>query len=194
MNEAMNDAMNDASISDPFKLCPFSPSATDAELSIACTVTRQLTQLHLRYVLSGALTKLAIAPPTTPTRQHNLWSTTCFECFLGTPEASRYWEFNLSPAGPWNVYRLTDYRQGLEEESAFSQLPFQVSPSADRLELDVAIDLMALDAIAANPAQPLILGITTVVQFATGDISYWALQHCGAEADFHLRHSWTVQL
>jgi hypothetical protein len=176
-------------MSDTFKLCPFSASAADAELSIDCTVTRQLNQLHLSYVLSGVLTPLAIAPSTAPIRQHNLWSTTCFECFLSTPDTARYWEFNLSPGGHWNVYRLTDYRQGLQEELSFSQLPVHVRTSPDRLELDVSIDL---EAIAVLPTQPLILGITTVIQFTTGDISYWALQHCGAEADFHLRESWIV--
>ena len=65
-------------------------------------------------------------PADMPARRDRLWEETCFEFFLAVKNSPRYWEFNLSPAGHWNVYRFADYRQGMQEEPAFASLPFSV--------------------------------------------------------------------
>ena len=73
------------------------------------------------------------APADLPARKHGLWEETCFEFFLGVKDSPRYWEFNLSPAGHWNVYRFAGYRQGMEEETAFTALPFRDRRGSDSL-------------------------------------------------------------
>ncbi len=55
--------------------------------------------------------------------------------------STKYWEFNLSPAGDWNVYRFTDYRQGMEEETAISSLPFNLEMRSRIWQLDLKFDV-----------------------------------------------------
>ncbi|GET40715.1 DOMON-like domain-containing protein [Microseira wollei] len=126
----------------------------------------------------------------TPARQHQLWEETCFEFFLGIKNSPQYWEFNLSPAAQWNVYRFDGYRQGMQEELAFSTLPFRVDNQADSLTLCIDVDL---DKIVAEE-QLLDVAITTVIKHKNGEITYWALTHRGTEADFHLRESFIIEL
>jgi hypothetical protein len=110
-----------------FSLQPFPSTKPLPNLKIAGCIARHANQLNLRYTLFGDLTEVAIAPSSdTPMRKHELWEDTCFEFFLGIKDSQRYWEFNLSPAGHWNVYRFDGYRQGMQEETAFMRFPFSV--------------------------------------------------------------------
>ncbi|WP_199302654.1 DOMON-like domain-containing protein [Oscillatoria sp. FACHB-1406] len=118
-------------------------------------------------------------------RKNELWKTTCFEFFLGMKKSSRYWEFNLSPSGDWNVYRFEDYRHGMEEERRISRLPFEVRSRDNYVALSLEFDLAA---IVSEP-EALEIAIASVIQTQTGGVTYWALKHCGTEADFHRRDS-----
>jgi hypothetical protein len=98
-----------------FALQPF--AIAQPELEIIGTLSRHSPLLNLSYTLLGAVDAVNIpAPAQLPTRHHELWQSTCFEFFLGLQGSPQYWEFNLSPAGHWNVYRFEDYRQGMIEE------------------------------------------------------------------------------
>ncbi|MHC5731039.1 MAG: DOMON-like domain-containing protein, partial [Nostoc sp.] len=112
------------------------------------------------------------------------------EFFIGSKDSLRYWEFNLSPAGHWNVYRFDGYREGMQEETAFTILPFSVQNQADGLALALDVDLGKI--VSEN--QAIEVGITTVIKDKDGEVTYWALTHRGAEADFHLRDSFIVEL
>jgi hypothetical protein len=125
-----------------------------------------------------------------PIRQKNLWEHTCCEIFLGLPNSTQYWEFNLSPTGNWNVYHLLDYRQNLTEESAFSALPFQVSQKEDSWQLQLTVDLHKI--ISAK--QNLIVGVTAVIEDRANQLSYWALSHPGKHPDFHHRDAFILEL
>jgi hypothetical protein len=109
----------------------------------------------------------------------------------------KYWEFNLSPAGHWNIYRFDDYRQGMTEELAFKSLPFLVKVQPDSLTLSLNLDLETI----ISPTQALEASITTVIQSNINNliseqdaITYWALTHVGKEADFHQRKSFIFNL
>ncbi|MGH8001305.1 MAG: DOMON-like domain-containing protein [Brasilonema sp.] len=173
-----------------FSLQPF-PIAEIPDLKITGNITRQANQLTIDYALVGNLKEVVIATQSdTPARKHELWKDTCFEFFLGIKNSPRYWEFNLSPGGHWNVYRFDAYRQGMQEETAFRTLPFSVQRLSDSLA--VVLDLN-LDKIV--PAEQVIeLGITTVIKHRNGEVSYWALTHPGTEADFHRRDSFIITL
>jgi hypothetical protein len=172
-----------------FLLQPFSALKQSADLEIQGAIARQHNHLTLTYQLRGNLADVVIRPPSeNPSRQHNLWEETCFEFFLGMPDSLRYWEFNLSPAGHWNVYHFTDYRQGMEEETAWNSLPFRVQTEPDSLSLTLTLDLGAI-AIADHPLD---VAITTVLQHREGQRTYWALIHPGSEADFHRRDSFIL--
>ncbi|MEH2434092.1 MAG: DOMON-like domain-containing protein [Nostoc sp.] len=174
-----------------FSLQPFPSIKSLSNLKIAGNISRNGNQLVIRYMLEGYLKEIAIAPPSnTPSRKHELWEDTCFEFFVGIKDSQRYWEFNLSPAGHWNVYRFDGYRQGMQEERAFENLSFNVQNQADALILVLDVDLDKIISVK----QAIEVAITTVIKHRNDEVTYWALTHQGAEADFHLRDSFIVKL
>lgn len=186
-----------------FDLHPFSAgvreSKDDRGQTLNGSITRQANTLMIRYDLRGDLSDILLAVPSdSPTRQHNLWKDTCFEFFLAVPQSARYWEFNLSPAGHWNVYRFEDYRQGMQEELAFKSLPFKVqtqtAPTDPEVLTGVSVEI-ALELTAIVPVnQALEVAITTVLKIKQGEVTYWALTHPGPEADFHRRDSFMLNV
>lgn len=174
-----------------FSLQPFPSTKSLPNLKIVGNIARNGNKLAIRYMLEGDLKAIAIAPPSnTPLRKHKLWQDTCLEFFVGIKNSAQYWEFNLSPAGHWNVYCFDGYRQGMQEETVFENLPFNVQNQADGLILVLDVDLNKI--ILAK--QAIEVGITTVIKDRDAEVTYWALTHTGAEADFHLRDSFIVKL
>jgi hypothetical protein len=174
-----------------FSLRPFPSNKPLPNLSIAGDIARNSNKIAIRYEVTGELKEIAISPTSNATaRKHQLWEETCFEFFLGIKNSEQYWEFNLSPAGDWNVYRFERYRQGMEEEVDFKTLPFTFENQADSLKLALDVDL---DKIIAEE-QLIDVAITAVIKQKNGEVSYWALTHQGTEADFHLRESFIIEL
>ncbi|MCF4966355.1 DOMON-like domain-containing protein [Nostoc sp. CMAA1605] len=174
-----------------FSLQPFPSAELSPDLKITGNISRENNQLAITYQLTGDLKQVVIPPLVDiPNRKNELWENTCFEFFLGMQNYSRYWEFNLSPAGDWNIYRFDDYRRGMQEEIAFNQLPFIVQSQPDSLMLSLNFDLNQI----IPSAQSLEVAITTVVKQIDNHVTYWALVHKGAEADFHLRDSFIIIL
>ena len=172
-----------------FKLKPFNLSDSNSKINITGKIIRDKNKLNLLYLLQGDLSTVIIpSPADIPTRKHELWQTTCFEFFLGIGHAPKYWEFNLSPTGDWNIYRFTNYRQGMEEETAFTSLPFNVVQQLKSLNINLEINLDFI--IEQNTA--LEIGISTVIESSEGTISYWALTHPETKADFHNRDSFII--
>ncbi|MEH1783287.1 MAG: DOMON-like domain-containing protein [Nostoc sp.] len=174
-----------------FSLQPFPSTESFPNLKITGNISRNANQLTICYTLGGDLKEIAIPRPSNaPSRKYELWQDTCFEFFLGIKNSQRYWEFNLSLAGHWNVYHFDGYRQGMQEETTFEKLPFSVQNQADGLVLTLDVDLGKI--ISAE--QAIEVGITTVIKYRAGEVTYWALTHRGVEADFHLRDSFIVKL
>ena len=173
-----------------FNLVPFSLNTAPA-INISGEIERQNNQLKIEYQLTENLSQLIIPQQAhSPTRQYNLWEHTCFEFFLGLKDSTKYWEFNLSPAGHWNIFYFADYRQDIAEEIAFNSLPFQVRQQSDLLQIKLEFNL---DRIIL-PKQNLEIGITTVVEDQEQTLSYWALSHPAKEADFHHRDAFIINL
>jgi hypothetical protein len=171
-----------------FSLTDF-PNAAPAPCQVSGQIRRDGSIVYLHYELKGTRS-VRIPGPTAPDRRYDLWEATCFEWFVGVPGTIDYWEFNLAPSGQWNCFYLEDYRQGLREEGAIATLPFQVKAAADQLTLDLTLNLGIL-----IPADlPIEVAITTVVQSQSGELHYLALDHCGDQADFHLRESFQIHL
>lgn len=211
----------------PFRLIPFSgvgpgsdpyrPSLTDS-LSITGHLGVTADNLEVVYKLQGDLAKLSLPSPANQAERRDLlWQSTCLELFLAPRSSNGYWEFNLSPAGHWNVYRLEGYRQGLTSEPAYQQLPFQVkhhaqplahhlaTPPGQQLTMTLHCPLppdvrgklveTAGETVATTAGCPdLEVGITAVIEHSDGRLSYWALHHPAAEADFHHRGGFTIQV
>lgn len=172
-----------------FSLMPF--SSPQLPIMIKGSIGRLSNRFSICYSLTGALSELVIPPPADiPERKNNIWQETCFEFFLGLMDNDRYWEFNFSPSGHWNVYRFKAYREDKQEETAFTSLPFNVSSSADAFLLHLEIDLNKI--IPAG--EPLKAGIGAVLKHRGGNMTHWALAHIGQQADFHNRESFIIAL
>jgi hypothetical protein len=173
-----------------FSLHPFPDDRLLPAIEIDGKIDRSGGRLSIEYQLIGDLTQVEIAPPASPTRKFALWEANCFEFFLGIPGDLNYWEFNLSPAGDWNIFQLDDYRQGLRDELAFTSLPFTVKQTATSLLLALEFDLSKIVAVDRS----IEVSVTTVIRSVNGEMSYWALTHCGSAADFHQRDSFAIKM
>ena len=172
-----------------FSLKPFRERDPVPDMEITGSIGRSATVLTVRYELRGDLSTLAIpARVEVPGRKDRLWEDTCPELFLAVSGSGAYWEFNLSPAGHWNVYRFGSYREGMREEPGFTSLPFEVrtEPGALRLCLDLDIGKIIPADKAADVA------VCAVVKTTTDVISHWALAHPGPRPDFHRRDGFAL--
>ncbi|HEX2994482.1 MAG TPA: hypothetical protein VHP14_06650, partial [Anaerolineales bacterium] len=128
-----------------FSLIPF-PAPNIPAITLTGTVARQSNVLALHYSLAGNVGSIFL-PPTSacPNRKDELWKTTCFEFFLAVKDQPRYWEFNLSPSGDWNIYHMDAYyRIGFREEVSTQQLQFKTRKNADVFTLNAVINLKSL--------------------------------------------------
>jgi hypothetical protein len=174
-----------------FVLQPCAPTGPPPVIAVSGNIDRRTDTLAIRYALRGKLAGLVIpGPAASPARRHGLWEGTCFEFFLGVKDAPGYWEFNLSPAGHWNVYRFAGYRQDMAEETAFTSLALSLRRRPDWLE--VALKLEIGQIVATD--QPLTVCVAAVIEFRDRGLTYWALTHPGAQADFHRRDSFQLEL
>ena len=173
-----------------FFLKPFPGEGNPAGVSIGGSIARRADALSVRYEVRGNLSELSIRPAVEPPgRRDRLWEDTCLELFLGTPDCGEYWEFDLSPAGPWNAYRFTGYREEMREEPAFTSLPLAVRIGQDVLEL--SIELHAGKIIRAE--ETIQAGVAAVVKTANGGTNHWALTHPGPRPDFHRRENFALE-
>ena len=189
--------MDERPAAPPLPVLPLEPFPVVAPTRLpACRVkascSRSGDSLAIAFSLRGDLEELEIpAPAEVPRRSTGLWETTCCEFFLAPAGRPGYWEFNLSPAGQWNVFRFSGYRQGMQEEQAFAALPFTVARSAEELRLDLTLDLAAL---SRKPEIPWKLALATVLLSRDGTTTFWALSHPAREADFHQPGGFLIEL
>jgi hypothetical protein len=175
-----------------FELNPY-PVEDVPEIEIVGTVERIGNQLSLCYEVRGDVGSILLHPPSTPARKDDLWMATCFEFFLAVPGTLGYWEFNMSPAGDWNVYRMDEYRRvGFREESAIRKLPFRFQKEKTELSLDIVMDLSPI----IQPEEKIEIGISAVIQTMDKKETHWALSHpneWASQPDFHLRESFVLE-
>jgi hypothetical protein len=170
---------------------PFTDAGPVSGLKIEGEISRASSRLAIHYTLFDHLSEIVIPlPADKPARKYALWEETCFELFIAARESSRYWEFNLSPAGHWNVFRFVSYRNGMQEDTAFGLLPFSVRHKSGALSLSLEI---ALDEILHSD-QVLDIGISAVIKYSDGTRHYWSLSHPGLHADFHRRDGFIIEL
>ena len=143
--------------------------------------------LALTYELTGAIGDLAIPPTAAPDRADELWRRTCFEAFVRPAPGEGYLEVNLSPSTQWAAYRFSRYRDGMAEADVAAPR-IEVRRAADRLELRARL---ALPQLADAPGA---LGLSAVIEEASGAKSYWALAHPPGRPDFHHADGFAAEL
>ena len=161
------------------------------EFTISTSINRDQNSLSVKYALLDNIQDILIPELCTiPQRKNGLWNETCFEFFIAVRNSARYWEFNLSPSGHWNVYRFSGYRQGMEEESAIDLLPIKVSHLSDTFHLSLGINLDPI--IRDNDA--LQVSLSAIIKTVSNNTMYYALSHPGPEPDFHNKDGFIVSL
>ena len=186
---AMSNSLRDAYCR-TFSLIPFPGGDHLPDIKITGKIARRMNTLTIHYDLRGNIAEVDIPTQTDrPNRKDNLWESTCFEFFFGVKDSDRYWEFNLSPSGHWNIYSFNAYRQGMQEEMAFAELPFTIQMRSDAFLLSLDLDL---DQIFQED-RVLEVAISSVIRFKDDRIFYWALAHPSQQADFHDRKGFILK-
>ena len=158
--------------------------ACDAVKAIHVSVARSGALVALRYVVTGTIADLLIAPAAQPERRDGLWQHSCFEVFARAPGDACYREFNFAPSGEWAAYRFAAYRSGM----ALEETP------PPRIRTAAAPERFALEAEVALEPGPLRLALSAVIEERGGRKSYWALAHPEGKADFHHPDSFAYEL
>ena len=175
-----------------FSLQPFPEAGPVSSLKIAGEISRVSNRLAIHYELVGHLSEIVVPMPADmPVRKNTLWEETCFEFFIAAKDSSRYWEFNLSPAGHWNVFCFDAYRKGMQEDAAVISLPFSV-PFFTRAPCRFPWKLIWIESFLRD--QALEVGISAVIKHGGGMMRFWSLSHPGPQADFHRRDGFLIEL
>jgi hypothetical protein len=174
-----------------FELVPL-PDPKIPEIRLTGSVAKAGKALTLNYSLSGQIDDILFPELNAqPGRKSGLWQATCFEFFLAFPGQPHYWEFNISPSGDWNVFRMDSYRQvGFREEELIQNPQMDIKQDAKCFQLQVVTDLGRI--LEAN--EKIIVGVSCVVKTHDGHETYWAVKHITPQADFHMRESFILVL
>jgi hypothetical protein len=167
---------------------PASPCVVVSAIEASAIMTAS-GALALSYRLQGDLEKISIPAPVPPAAADGLWQHTCLEAFVAAADDPCYREFNFSPAGLWANYRFTGCRQRDPDFLPPTMPRFTFQRGAEGFRLDAVLDPELLPA-SGN----LNIGLTAVIEARDGSRSYWALSHCAAQPDFHLRQSFSLAL
>jgi hypothetical protein len=149
---------------------------------IEAEVERRADALSLRYVVTGAVAAIELAPAAAPARTDELWRTTCFEAFI-SEAGGGYSEFNFAPSTQWAAYHFDGYRAGMRNIPA--EPAIQVIHQEGRFELRASVSL------SANADR---LALSAVIEETDGNKSYWALAHPPGKPDFHHADSFAYEL
>ena len=159
------------------------PTTPDGPItSLAVHLDRKGGRLWVRFVAEGAVNDVQWPGPTEGGRTDELWRHTCFEVF--SMAGKGYREFNLSPSGQWASYRFDGYREGMAEAVEV----------ADVAPLDLAEDMLALEADLDLPSPIGRFALSAVIEANDGAKTYWALAHPSDKPDFHHPDSFVLDL
>ena len=168
-------------------------SAPAVESLTGCIARAADGVLNLTYVLTGDLGRLRLPARREPAFADMLWRHTCCEVFIRRKGAAAYYEFNFSPSGEWAVYAFARQRERalLVGDTERFNPHVTVCRSDAKLELDAAI---RLDRLSLDPKEPLVLGLSAVIEDMNGALSYWALRHPLDQPDFHHPDAFALEL
>ena len=170
-----------------YRLIPHPASPPDKVRGVHVEVIETVDDLLLTFIVEG-VEALRVPDWAVSERADGLWSTTCFELFLQAEGSDAYWEFNFSPSTQWAAYRFEGYREDMRD------FPMTVDPFVERGDeksgylVEVDFDLSDM------PNIPLRMGLSAVIEEASGRKSWWALAHPPGAPDFHHEDCFALEL
>jgi len=169
------------------------PSTPEDAWQVSALATRAPGgELHLRYVLQGALHAIRLPPPGAGLRADRLWEHTCAEAFIAAEGADGYVELNVAPSRAWAAYAFATYRERAPIETSALDPRIAVQCERDAITFDVAV--APADLSPAYREATLRVGLSMVVEASDGRLTYWALHHPSAQPDFHHADGFVLRL
>lgn len=166
-------------------LVPFQKNASAEKFKIqASFVQKSAFETHLDFVLQGPMNQFLCPSPEEPTRQDDLWKSTCLEAFLGQKNGA-YLEINCSPSGHWNAYEFDSYRKGMRPAK-------HITVRLTRMEKDDEQARFFIQVISEKELELSEVGLSMVLESTNHEKSHWALRHPAAQADFHNAEGWIL--
>ena len=144
--------------------------------------------LRFRYVIHGAIDRIALPVRAAPQQTDDLWHHTCFEAFIAAEDHPAYLECNFSPSTAWATYSFSRFRTGMTTIVPLEPPHITLKAEHDRLVLEARVHL------GDFTARSLRIGLTTVIEDKAGKLSYWALRHPLAKPEFHHRGGFILRL
>jgi hypothetical protein len=148
--------------------------------------------LILSYVVSGRIGDLRVPPVVAPARTDELWQHTCFEAFVRALPGAAYYEFNFAPSTQWAAYRFGAYRREMSVANEVSAPLVEVQSSGQLYKLQASLELDGMSNLPSDAVWR--LGLSAVIEEASGCKSYWALAHPPGKADFHHSDGFALEL
>lgn len=147
--------------------------------------------LRFRYIVHGAVDRIALPARVAPRHMDELWRHTCFEAFITAEDHPAYVECNFAPSTAWATYRFARYRTRMTALVPVEPPRITLQMEHDRLVLEARLQL---GEFANHPLRPLRIGLTAVIEDKAGSLSYWALRHVRSKPDFHHRSGFILRL
>ncbi|MFT5211248.1 MAG: hypothetical protein ACI9CE_002987 [Flavobacterium sp.] len=177
-----------------FNLVPFAPNLIANSLSgdifSVFNTQKKLLEISITFVLQGSMKN--IVWPTNqynhqPGRKHDLWLSTCFECFLSFHGQSNYFELNFSPSGDWQTYEFSRYRHERQDAINLILSNSVIEHKADQTCVSVELEYGDPNFVTNQLLKKhLHIGISVILKDLHGQFHYFALKHnSDTQADFH---------
>jgi hypothetical protein len=164
------------------RLHPDSRSAAVASIDVEIARPR-VGGLELSYLVAGNMSSVRMPPTAKSARVDGLWRHTCFEAFVRATPDAEYYELNFSPSGQWATYLFSNYRRGMGVAEEIDSVRIKTRVSADGCVLRAWLNPDEFRALPKD--RPWHLGLSAVIEDASGGASYWALAHPPGKPDFH---------
>jgi len=148
--------------------------------AVLARVAATETGCEAEFRLEGGLGGVVLPGAGPSVRTGDLWKSTCFEIFWQGIGEEGYREFNLAPSGRWAAYDFDRYREGMREGPVDA-----VAVSCAHSASDGAGVLVLKANLAADLASPAQVGLSAVIEHASGGLQYWALAFPPGPPDFH---------
>lgn len=139
--------------------------------------------LQLTYTLTGKIGDVRLPEAAASARSDKLWEHTCLEIFIRPAAEIPYYEFNFSPSSQWAAYHFGRYRGDRRIVAEIETLAVEGRSSPTQYTLRTVLALDRLPDLPRNA--PWRIGLSAIVEEASGRKSYWALAHPPGDADFH---------
>ena len=164
-------------------------AVTQLDVDVSCSSPGNLA---LRYFVTGKMNDLILPLAGVVNRGNELWRHTCFEAFIRACPGAAYYEFNFAPSRKWAAYGFDDYRSGMRIANEFKMPQIEVCVNETSCEVKIQLDLQELSNQPDNA--PWKIGLSAVIEEASGAKSYWALAHPPGQPDFHHSDCFTLQI